>query len=46
MKNILVLGGVSYNTMIFMDEFPEPCSHTAFPKRFHEAVGSTGQGRR
>jgi acarbose 7IV-phosphotransferase len=45
MKNILVLGGISYNTMIFMDEFPEPRSHTAFPKRFHEAVGSTGAGK-
>ena len=45
MKNILVLGGVSYNTMIFFDEFPEPRSHTAFPKRFHEAVGSTGAGK-
>jgi len=45
MKNILVLGGVSYNTMIFMDEFPEQRSHTAFPKRFHEAVGSTGAGK-
>jgi sugar/nucleoside kinase (ribokinase family) len=45
MRNILVLGGVSLNTMIFFDEFPEPRSHTAYPKRFHEAAGSTGAGK-
>jgi sugar/nucleoside kinase (ribokinase family) len=45
MKNILVLGGVSFNTMIFFDEFPEPRTHTAYPKRFHEAGGSTGVGK-
>ena len=45
MKNILVLGGVSYNTIIFFDEFPESRSHTAYPKRFHDAAGSTGAGK-
>ncbi len=45
MKNVLVLGGVSLNTMIFFDDFPEPRSHSAYPKRFHEAAGSTGAGK-
>lgn len=45
MKKILVLGGVSLNTMIFFDDFPEPRTHTAYPKRFHEAAGSTGAGK-
>ena len=45
MKNVLILGGVSYNTMIYTDDFPEPRSHTVYPRRFFETVGSTGAGK-
>lgn len=45
MKDVLVLGGVSYNTMIYTDEFPQARSHTVYPRRFYETVGSTGAGK-
>lgn len=45
MKQILVLGGVSLNTMVFIDAFPEPRPQTIYAGRYHEAVGSTGAGK-
>ncbi|MCP4423627.1 MAG: carbohydrate kinase family protein [Chloroflexi bacterium] len=45
MKNILVLGGVSYNTMIYLEQFPPPQPQTVFSQGFHETVGSTGAGK-
>ncbi|MFP4363581.1 MAG: PfkB family carbohydrate kinase [Spirochaetia bacterium] len=45
MKNILVFGGVSYNLMIEVDEFPDPVPQTISAKNFHEAIGSTGAGK-
>ncbi|MCA9875909.1 MAG: carbohydrate kinase family protein [Anaerolineales bacterium] len=45
MKQVLILGGVSYNTMIYTDEFPAPRSQTVYPRRFFETVGSTGAGK-
>ena len=41
----VVLGGVAWNTMIFVDRFPEPAPHTVFPMRTHQAVGSSGAGK-
>ncbi|WP_176560312.1 carbohydrate kinase family protein [Brevibacillus dissolubilis] len=45
MKKILVFGGVSYNLMIDVDEFPAPVPQTIHAKAYHEAVGSTGAGK-
>ena len=45
MKNILVLGGVSYNMMIYLGAFPQPEPQTVFSQGFHETVGSTGAGK-
>ena len=45
MKRVLVLGGVSYNTMIYVDSFPQPEPQTVFSKRLHDTVGSTGAGK-
>ncbi len=45
MASVLVLGGVSYNTMIYLDAFPQPVPQTVFPHGFHETVGSTGAGK-
>jgi sugar/nucleoside kinase (ribokinase family) len=45
MKRVLVLGGVSYNTMIYVDSFPQPEPQTVFSKRLHDTVGSTGSGK-
>lgn len=43
--NILVLGGVSYNLMMDVREFPTQEPQTIHAERFHEAVGSTGAGK-
>jgi hypothetical protein len=44
MKRILVLGGVSYNTMIYLDSLPSARPQTIFSQGLHETVGSTGAG--
>ena len=44
-KRALVLGGVSYNTMAYLGEFPQPEAGTLFANAFHETVGSTGSGK-
>lgn len=41
----LVLGGASWNRMVFLDEFPEPRPQTIFARRSHETVGSSGAGK-
>ncbi|MGB5167149.1 MAG: PfkB family carbohydrate kinase [Acidimicrobiia bacterium] len=41
----LILGGVAWNTMVYLDEFPEARPHTVFTHGFHEAVGSSGAGK-
>ena len=45
MKNVLVLGGVSYNMMVFLDDMPQPRPQTVYSRGFHETVGSTGAGK-
>src|SRR5436305_14775247 len=45
MKSVLVLGGVSYNTMLYLDSFPTPQPQTLFTKHLHDTVGSTGSGK-
>lgn len=45
MKRIFVVGGVSFNTMIYMNEFPEARPHTVFSRDYRETVGSTGAGK-
>ncbi|HSP05704.1 MAG TPA: PfkB family carbohydrate kinase, partial [Acidobacteriota bacterium] len=45
MSRVLVAGGVSYNTMIYLERFPEPRSQTLFSRDFHETVGATGAGK-
>ena len=45
MTKILVLGGVSVNTMIYLDQFPQPTPQTVFSKGYHETIGSTGAGK-
>jgi len=46
MQKIVVLGGVAFNTLIYVDNLPQPVPQTVFSQRFHETVGSTGPGRR
>ncbi|WP_108671517.1 carbohydrate kinase family protein [Peribacillus acanthi] len=46
MENILVLGGISFNLMIHVDEFPQPVAQTMHSVRsYHETLGSTGGGK-
>src|SRR6266550_3294924 len=45
MKTALVLGGVSWNTMLYMRDFPRPQPGTIFTRDYHETVGSTGSGK-
>lgn len=42
---ISVFGGVSYDTMIYLNELPAPLSATLFAKGTHTTVGSTGAGK-
>ncbi len=44
-KRVLVLGGISYNTMIYLDRLPAPESQTVFSRGLHETVGSSGAGK-
>ncbi len=41
----LSLGGIAWNTMIYVDEFPEPRPHSLFSKGSHTTVGSSGAGK-
>lgn len=45
MSNIVVLGGASWNTMIYLERFPEPRPATIADARSRIAAGSTGIGK-
>jgi sugar/nucleoside kinase (ribokinase family) len=45
MQRVLVLGGVSYDTAIYLDVLPTPAPQTIFSRGTHETVGSTGAGK-
>lgn len=42
--DVLVVGGCSYNAMIYLEEFPQE-TETHRAKNFQETVGSTGAGK-
>jgi sugar/nucleoside kinase (ribokinase family) len=41
----LVLGGIAWNTMVYLDRFPDPESRTVFSRGYHDTVGSSGAGK-
>jgi sugar/nucleoside kinase (ribokinase family) len=41
----LVLGGVAWNTMVYLDSFPPPRPGTVFARGSREAIGSSGAGK-
>lgn len=43
--NILIVAGVSWNTMVYVDAFPQPVEQSLFASRFHDTVGSSGAGK-
>jgi sugar/nucleoside kinase (ribokinase family) len=45
MKKVVVLGGVSFDTIVYLQEFPEPRAQTVFGNGLYETVGSTGAGK-
>jgi sugar/nucleoside kinase (ribokinase family) len=45
MKKILIAGDVAFNSMIYLERFPQPVPQTTFSKGFHETVGGTATGK-
>lgn len=45
MKNIFIIGGASYNSVITLDEFPEVIPQTIHNCHFNETIGNTGAGK-
>jgi len=45
MKNIFIIGGASYNSVITLDEFPKAIPQTIHNCRFNETIGNTGAGK-
>jgi acarbose 7IV-phosphotransferase len=46
MKKVLVLGGVSFNMVVQVDDFLQPVAQTVYSVRsFHETLGNTGSGK-
>ena len=45
MKKVFIFGGVSYDAIIQLDEFPQPIPKTFHQSKFKETVGSTGSGK-
>ncbi|WP_431687181.1 carbohydrate kinase family protein [Hahella sp. NBU794] len=44
-KSVLVVGGASFNTLIHLDNFPQPQPQTLLAKGSYQAVGGTGAGK-
>jgi acarbose 7IV-phosphotransferase len=44
MKKILVLGGVSYDTIVHLNHLPDPVSQTIYGQEY-QTIGSTGAGK-
>ena len=44
-KSVLILSGASYDSIIYLDEFPEPVPQTIHQSIFTEGPGSTGVGK-
>ncbi|NNC74567.1 MAG: carbohydrate kinase family protein [Acidimicrobiia bacterium] len=41
----LVLGGVAWNTMVYVEELPDPRPSTVFARSSHDTIGSSGAGK-
>lgn len=44
-RSALVIGGASWNHLVYVDRLPEPVPQTMFAARSHETVGSSGAGK-
>ncbi len=45
MKKILILGGTTYDHIVYLQKLPEPIPQTIHAAPFNEAAGSTGAGK-
>lgn len=45
MKNIFIIGGASYNSVITLDEFPKAIPQTIHNCDFNETIGNTGASK-
>lgn len=45
MPSVFVIGGVSFDHLLYLDTFPEPAPQTLGARRSHETIGSTGAGK-
>jgi sugar/nucleoside kinase (ribokinase family) len=45
MKKVLILGGTTYDHIVYLDKFPNPEPQTIHVAPFQEATGSTGSGK-
>lgn len=45
MAHALVIGGASWNTMVYLATLPQPVPQTLFSSGYHETVGMTGAGK-
>jgi sugar/nucleoside kinase (ribokinase family) len=45
MQRVLILGGVSYDLLIYVNQLPAPVPATIFAQDSHEGIGSTGAGK-
>lgn len=45
MPSALIVGGVTFDSLIYLDEFPQPKPQTLFAHQYHETIGGTGAGK-
>ncbi len=45
LTKILVMGGVTYDELVYLETLPPPISNTVFSHRYHETIGGTGAGK-
>lgn len=45
MTKVFVAGDVTFNSLIYLERFPQPVAQTVFSKGFHETVGGTAAGK-
>lgn len=45
MTRVLVAGDIAYNSLVYLERFPEPRPQTVFSQRYHETVGGTAAGK-
>lgn len=45
MTPVLILGGTTYDHIVYLDQFPQPIPQTIHQARFRETTGSTGSGK-